>query len=217
VTRGVAETVSLPPKELDAIIRFCRVTTFVPTQEPGQRIHVSFEGEEKPLGKSFQFAIRNPHVECDAIRRIAKDPLVVEVARRYLAVEPILLTTQLWWSYPCLDLNQARVPEYGFHYDIDDYKFLKLFFYLTDVDADSGPHVVIESTHVTKGVFGKLHRRITDEQAQTKYGSQVRALTGKAGTGFFEDTFCFHKGLSPSKRRLALVLEYAIHDFEMQG
>ena len=41
----------------------------------------------------------NPHKECAAIDRLARNAKVVEIARRYLGAEPILWLTQLRWSF----------------------------------------------------------------------------------------------------------------------
>src|SRR5262245_30149131 len=42
----------------------------------------------------------NPHKECDAVDRISRDARIVEIAREYLGVEPILWLTQLRWTVP---------------------------------------------------------------------------------------------------------------------
>ena len=103
----------------------------------------------------------NPHKECDAIDHIARNWKIVEIARQYLGIEPILWPTQIKWSYgdavqkhKPLGFRHKEPPEYdgnAFHYDRFDFKSLTLFIYLTDVvDHSSGPHVVIEGTHANK-------------------------------------------------------------------
>ena len=44
--------------------------------------------------------------------------------------------------------------EFGYHYDIDGFKFVKIFFYLTEVNENDGPHVFIKNTG--KKTFLKL-------------------------------------------------------------
>jgi hypothetical protein len=39
-------------------------------------------------------------------------------------------------------------------------------------------------------------------------------ITGERGTGFFEDTLCYHKGTNPGKRRLILQIEYGLNRFD---
>ena len=141
------------------------------------------------------------------------------IAEKYLGCAPQFVGSQIWWSYPHLDATgkQTKTPLYGFHYDIDDLKFLKIFFYLNDVDEDRGPHVIIGNTHKKKNYFEIKNRRLTDAVAVEKYGDQIKVIEGKAGEGFFEDTFCYHKGTHPNKRRLLLQFEFAINDFGHQN
>jgi len=78
---------------------------------------------------------------------------------------------------------------------------------------ERGPHVIIGETHKSKNLFEIKNRRISDDVAEQRYRNKVNIITGKAGTGFFEDTFCYHKGMHPNKRRLLLQFEYAVNDF----
>lgn len=99
-----------------------------------------------------------------------------------------------------------------FHFDMDDYKFLKFFFYLTDVDAEAGPHVYVRGTHRGKRL-GHLFpmRRLANDEVKRSYGSErILSLEDKAGGAFIEDTFGLHKGQPPThKDRLVLQLGFA--------
>jgi hypothetical protein len=109
-----------------------------------------------------------------------------------------------------------------FHYDLDDFKFIKFFFYLTDVDAGSGPHVAVRTSHLRRRVarFGdRLKvRRYSDDEVIGLYGrDQIVSITGPAGMGFAEDTICIHKGQTPvSRERLILQFQYALNDWGNQ-
>ena len=71
------------------------------------------------------------------MKRICQNIKVVEIARRYLGVEPILWLTQLKWSFPpsdnSLDFHEPTYREsdtydlHKFHYDTNDFKSLTLF------------------------------------------------------------------------------------------
>jgi ectoine hydroxylase-related dioxygenase (phytanoyl-CoA dioxygenase family) len=98
-----------------------------------------------------------------------------------------------------------------FHYDVHGFNFVYVNFYLSDTDRDSGAHVLIAGSHRDKSLrqlFGSA--RISDEAALRRYGAErVRIIEAKAGSGFFEDTACYHKALPPSARdRLMLQLRY---------
>ncbi len=214
VQKGFAQGMHLPDACLSHILDFCAKTSFRPNRDPNKLVQIDMTNETNPWSDIIYRCV-DAHRECRTIDRIAHDRVVVEIARRYLSSEPVLLGTRVWWSYSYLgsDGTTPYVADYGFHYDIDDYKFLKLFFYLNDVDEERGPHVIIEGTHHRKDLFEKRHRRLRDEEAMARYSGRIRVMTGKPGTGFFEDTFCYHKGTNPRKRRLILEIQYGLTRF----
>jgi hypothetical protein len=98
----------------------------------------------------------------------------------------------------------------SFHRDYDDWKFLKLFIYLSDVDEDSGPHVYVQGSHRKSGrLFAAPY---SNKEVETTYGaSRLKAFTGPAGSSFFCDTYGIHKGALPrSKPRLMFLVQYSI-------
>ena len=121
----------------------------------------------------------NPHKQCKAVDAIARNELLVDVARRYLGAEPAIWLTQLKWTLPRpreLELVPSPYPEpiqydtHAFHYDILDWTSLTLFVYLTDVDEDSGPHVFVESTHHKRKTLREIRRiTIDDSFIDSKY------------------------------------------------
>ena len=209
---GYASGISLPEQSLQDILNFSARAEFVPDHSPDRRVKIDLVNESNPLPGNILFRCHNPHRACATVDGLVHDPFILDVAKGYLENEPILLSTQIWWSYPYIPKSDTDLytPEYGFHHDIDDYRFLKLFIYLNDVNEERGPHVIIEGTHRKKDFFEKGHRRLTDEQAAARYKERLRVMTGRAGEGFFEDTFCYHKGTNPRKRRLILQLQYSL-------
>lgn len=205
--KGYATGLILPRDYINEILAFCRGADYIDdySMEP-----LAIDPVDATLPRTGRLTYRcpNPHKQCETINKLTRDPVLVDVARGYLGAEPILRSSRIFWSYP--DLSEDYNPLYGFHYDIDDYKFLKLFFYLCDVDLNRGPHVIIEGTHKVKSWFEKNHRRLTDKQAETLYSDRIRVMTYPIGHGFFEDTFCYHKGSKPRQRRLLLEFQYAV-------
>jgi hypothetical protein len=213
--KGFAAGIAIPDSSLRGILDYCSGAKFKSGRD-GREISIDLRREENPLSPTHHiYRLQEPQNHCEEINRIAHDPFMVEVARRYLKTEPVLVDARIWWSYPYVDSagNPLRTPDFGFHYDIDDYKFLKVFFYLIDVDEERGPHVIVAGTHHGKDFYEKLHRRLTDEQAASRYGDRITVMTGRSGTGFFEDTFCYHKGANPKKRRLLMEFEYSLRRF----
>jgi hypothetical protein len=158
--------------------------------------------------------------ESEVIRRVLNDPALLAIARRYLGGPPVHQGTRLRWSYGT-ELSELEKYKYSrmFHYDLDDYKAIKFFFYLTDVDMHTGPHVCVRGSHKTKRFSHRVLRgRCSDEEVSQYYGTdKVAVICGPAGTGFAEDAFCMHKGLTTIQEdRLVLILEYALRDYGMQ-
>jgi hypothetical protein len=60
-----------------------------------------------------------------------------------------------------------------------------------------------------------LSRCRTDEEMVKLYGAEeIQTICGKSGTGFIEDSFCFHKAQEPTARdRLVFQLRYALSDY----
>ncbi len=156
--------------------------------------------------------------DCPAIKELAEDPFLFEVARRWVGPRTKVISTHLWWSHPYDRISDAERNHYAqkFHYDIDDFKFLKVFFYLTDVDEDSGPHIYVKGTHVGKRLKIMFpFRRLEDDEVLAEWGtSRIVSIQGPAGSGFIEDTFGIHKGQPPrTKERLCFQILYGQFDY----
>ena len=162
--------------------------------------------------------------DCAVARRIANDPVLRWIAAQYLGTVPRLIGANLWWSYPVASTaEELSDAAQMYHYDLDDFKFVKFFFYLTRVGAGTGPHLVVRGSHRRK-VFRRsvdrlLVRRYTDQEIADLYpGEQIIAIVGPPGTGFAEDTLAIHKGMAPSDgSRLTFQVQFAIHDFGNQS
>jgi hypothetical protein len=150
--------------------------------------------------------IPNPHWDSPEIYRIVHDQAIVDVIAAYLGAEPAVSKVDLFWSLP----NQTGKVSYAerFHFDVPDFKSVAACFYLTDVDEECGPHVVIESTHRKRTFSQFLNPYLSDDEAAAKYGQRVKTLTGEAGTGFLEDLVVYHKRQAVRQRRLALMTVY---------
>jgi hypothetical protein len=163
----------------------------------------------------------NPHNSCRAIHDIAYNANIVEVARKYLGVEPILWSTEMYWVFSNNDsipknmkISHHKEPTlydfYSFHYDAIDFSSLAVFIYLTDVDINCAPHIIIEGTHNNKKFSEILNIIIDDDVAEKRYGDKIKVIMGKRGTVFFEETSSYHKVLSCKKERLILKIDYVL-------
>ncbi len=152
---------------------------------------------------------------CPAIQRLVDDPLLAELARSYVGPRAKYISTHMWWSY-ANDVSDADRNAYAqqFHFDLDDYRFMKFFFYLSDVDLDAGPHTYMRGTHTAKKMKDLFPmRRFTDREVHDQWGKDREVkVTGPPGTGFIVDTFGIHKGTPPrTADRLVVELEWGQH------
>lgn len=150
----------------------------------------------------------NPHKTDGGLGSLAADERLVQVAQDYFGAAPLLHSTQIWL------LNKppasfAASAEYGWHYDIDDFRFLKVFFYLTDPHDTKGAHMLVSGSHCDYRPHRLLQRRIPDARLREKYRDErILSILGGAGSGFFEDTFLYHRATPPERARIMLQVEY---------
>lgn len=156
------------------------------------------------------------------IQALIMDPVLINIARNYLGSEPIFDFPAMWWSTTFLKEASAEAAQL-YHFDLDRIKWLKLFVYLTDVTPDTGPHYYIRGTHRAgakpRHLLRRGYVRIPDGDVVQYYpASDIVEVTGEAGSMFFGDTKCWHKG-APLKmgRRLVLELQYTSSLFGIQN
>jgi hypothetical protein len=204
--KGFSDTFKISPERVEKIIAYNNTVNYKGIDGQGS-FNIDYNNPQRP---SNQLWYTNPNAEeCDAVKELVYNEDILHIAKQYLGKEPTIKDVRTWWSFPQDKKEYNHL--YGFHYDIDAYKFLKMFVYITDVDENGGPHAIISKTHMSKDMFEKKNRRLTDEMAEEKYGKdRIFEMKGERGTCFFEDTFSYHKGTSPNYPRLILQLEFSI-------
>ncbi|NCJ07078.1 hypothetical protein GS597_11275 [Synechococcales cyanobacterium C] len=148
-------------------------------------------------------------LSCKHIVNIANHPFLLNIVSRYLECKPTISNVNVIWSFPGDKLKPQAAQNY--HRDVDDWKFLKLFVYLTDVETDSGPHCFVQGSHKYLG-FTKIGR-ISDHVINSTFeDSKKLEILGRMGYAFLEDTFAIHKGKFPEvSPRLLLQIEYSLN------
>jgi hypothetical protein len=174
----------------------------------------------RPILKAVYF---NPEQGCAAMRALCDSPTVHAIARAYLGGAAQLVSRQLWWTFPTdADEKTRKKAAHFFHRDIDDWAFLKFFFYITPVQPGDGAHHFVLQSHrpgwKQLTVEGLQKKRWTDAQIARGYGQgALRELHGPAGLGFAEDTFGLHKAQSPSVQpRLLASLVFQLNDYRLE-
>ena len=142
------------------------------------------------------------------------------MAQRYFGAAPVHVATDVLWSFPLQDHERLEGRQQGtlaFHFDTDDYRALRLFLYLSDVDHGTGPHVCVSGSHRKKRFLHRISpfRQKADEAIEGFYGNDaINTVTGRAGTAFMEDPFCFHKATLPTRSpRLMMMVHLAVRDY----
>lgn len=218
---GLYSGIYLSPEIRQEIVDFAERTPCYANRKPKLGFYYSQKEAaqlvcSKPILTGYYFN----SAQCPAIARLADHPQLRAIAAHYFQAEPQHIGNQLWWSFAAEAQTYERLrAAQVFHYDMDDCRCLKFFFYLTDVDAVSGPHVCVRGSHKRKTWLHKLIRRgYSDQKIIKSYGEEnLSVLCGEAGYGFVEDPLCFHKGIPPYRRdRLILQIEFAVHDYGMQ-
>jgi hypothetical protein len=144
-------------------------------------------------------------LNCPHVLRLAGDASILAIARAYLGCVPTLASIGIRWSF-CQSQSDVQL----FHRDMDDWRSLKLFIYLTDVDAGSGPHAYVLRSHKGKSRLRARPYRLDEVEAEYGRGAVFRVI-GPAGTTFVADTYGIHRGDVPAERpRLLLQIQYSV-------
>lgn len=143
---------------------------------------------------------------CPHLLELANHPELLDIAGAYLGCVPTISTVGLQWTFPgAWDPSSVQ----RFHRDTEDWRFVKFFVYLSDVETDSGPHRYVLASHRKRA---KLRGAHDDAGVVEKHGAErILTITGPRGTNFIEDTWGIHKGEPPSARpRLMFDVMYSV-------
>jgi len=160
-------------------------------------------------------------------------PAIIDFLQMALGCVPTLYSINAWWSFP--GTSPVGDGAQHFHRDNDDWKFITLFLYLTDVDEDSGPHQLIVGSHTLQGMKTLLQRAESNGMQDDSidailsftndnyFGAQFSAscerlfkgsivnIGGPAGTMFMANTIAIHRGLMPLRTpRLLIWARYGL-------
>ena len=162
-------------------------------------------------GKMFMTTARMAVPFFDSLMlKFARHPSVLRLVGRYLDGYPILYRINLLRSSN--EYLQDGSSQF-FHLDPEDYRQMKIFILIDDVDEDCGPlHLLAASaTDEFRVKTGYRHGRLLDEQVSSVVGTdRLVRCTGARGTMAFGDTSrCLHFGSRPGNReRFVAMIQY---------
>jgi hypothetical protein len=121
---------------------------------------------------------------------LANRPELLAIAEDFLGCRPTIGYLASWWSYAT---DEPALAAEKFHRDVDDWRFLKLFVYLSDVGETQGPHIYVQASAGSERLLEI--RRFEDAEVAATFGNNaILVNTGRAGEGFVENTYGIHKG-----------------------
>ena len=154
------------------------------------------------------------------VKNFLLSPKFLGTISEYLGSIPVLWTSSIWFS-PNTEFTFGRSQNY--HIDNEDFKQIKCFIPLEDINIENGPLTVINAKQ-TKQLFEKLrkkkiikyrHTKVADEAIHSFQNKKDEVkLTAKTGEVLFLDTSrCYHYGSrpSPKSRRLLFVQFFSIN------
>jgi hypothetical protein len=168
-------------------------------------------------GYTMDQLMRTPH-----LIDFFNSPAIVDFVEMALGCVPTLYSINAWWSFPATTPT-GHGAQY-FHRDDDDWRFITLFLYLTDVDEGAGPHQIVKGSHTLKGMGALIDQaRARGEKdvpldalasfsdanyfggpfsaaCERLFKGSIADITGSAGTIFMANTVAIHRGLMPLKK-----------------
>lgn len=182
--------------------------------DPFRPNHGQFLINEVPNDVHVANYKREDLIAIPEILAIANDPKILSLAQEFLGATPTISNINCWWSLAGKEqAEQAQL----FHRDVDDYRFCKLFVYLTDVEMEDGPHVYVEDSPASN-TLTKI-RRYSDEEIENEFGKEkVKYFTATKGSMFMVNTYGFHKGFLPkNNNRLLLQVQYSLNPIGIES
>jgi hypothetical protein len=236
--RGICAAPVAPTRPMcEAVTAYFRSTPcfagHVPAQSDGTPRGVEDVAKASNYGSyRLDQSLAAPHVI-----ELALDSRVLDLVGGYLGCLPSLYSINTFWTFPAAGAGLTH----EFHRDEDDYRFVVVFVYWTDVEPGEGEFYFIEGTH-DRGIaerrirrslwplFYRLRglrwiagaedlRRLSggtgyghDRAYRRLFGRHIRRFQGGAGTTIVADTFGLHRGALPRSRpRLCTWIRYGLY------
>jgi hypothetical protein len=214
---GLAFGLNLPAPVVDEINAFARTHPCYSRDRqdrgflPAEVAEVNAERDRDVIAAYYFETVE----QCPAIMALRSDPTLMAIATAYLGKAGLQSRVRMWWSFPAKRVSDAALVDAAqekFHFDMNGWRTLKFFFYLTPVTKMDGPHLGILGSHrrrTWRQQFSLTVGRPTEELERFYGKDRFVTITGEAGTGFAEDPFIFHAGtLCRDRPRLILELEF---------
>lgn len=207
---------ALSAEVCDRLLAFAARTPATIRPMDGQSADVTREALYEPGNPQ---AVRYDYQPSDLLDQPDVQDLLADLSllclvQEYLGCEPKADVLSMWWHTAFQDHPDSMAAQY-FHFDMDRFKWLKVFIYLTDVGPDNGPHAFVRGSHRTGAIPRHLldrgYVRLTDEEVAANFTAEgINTFTAPRGTIIVEDTRGLHKGVHVRDgARLILQLQFS--------
>jgi hypothetical protein len=174
----------------------------------GERVRRGIEIYQSKIGKSGgkDYLVRlwdsKPSLPPDdPLLRLGLAPALLDTVNSYLGLWSKLNYVDAWYTIPSPVQRQA-VASQRWHRDPEDQRLVKVFLYLSDVDAGAGPLEYVRGSHGLgpyAGLWPNLDPGTASYPAEGEVKARIPAAdriaaTGPAGTLIFCDTYGLHRG-----------------------
>jgi hypothetical protein len=170
----------------------------------GEGVQAGLRGRydgRNPKGSKYQLdadiSLKTPEFQA-----LLADHSILSVTQGYLASRVTMETCAMWWL-PLFGSSPSFAAAQQFHFDMDRWKWLNWFVYLTDVTTGTAPHTIIQRSHLRgskpNSILQRGYVRVSDEELGLHYPAEdFLELTGPAGTIMAVDTRVWHKAKFPT-------------------
>lgn len=132
------------------------------------------------------------------VQKFLADMSLIALAQEYFKSQPVSDVLG-YWIHTDFVKESNSMSATKWHFDMDRIKWIKVFFYLSDMDTERGPHCFVRGSHKTGGIPAELlkrgYARVEDHEVEQYYKKEdIIEVVGKKGTIVAVDTRGLHKG-----------------------
>jgi len=153
--------------------------------------------------------IEQPLLHFPELAFIALHETILDITGAHLGALPLMSFLKMRKSFAStLPLFDTEL----FHIDGNSRSLLKGMLFLSDIDAETGPHEFIAGTQGTTQHLTGYERYPRAEMVRQYGEDRIHSITGKAGDFIIEDTTGFHCAGRPVRGDRSLVIfNYVLH------